>query len=167
MLNWHRHFMITGHAIADTQAGRCTSQSTYRSSLQPKQLGHGLVGNSARPHHYYPRSRRERNTLTPRMLFSIPDIGNLLFAPSDKRFFNPIWLAHSFIIVVSYVYSSSRAMINIYLRCCAMACDRFSSGACKKTMPICTQDVHIHIFCILNQREDLCNIIEKNKTRCV
>ena len=26
-----------------------------------------------------------------KMLFSVPDVENLLFAPSDRRFFNPVW----------------------------------------------------------------------------
>ena len=29
-----------------------------------------------------------------RMLFSVPDFGNLLFAPSERRFFNPIWFPY-------------------------------------------------------------------------
>jgi hypothetical protein len=40
-------------------------------------------------------SPRQRSTLNePQMLFSVPDIGNLLFAPSDRRFFNPIWFPY-------------------------------------------------------------------------
>ena len=30
----------------------------------------------------------------PRMFFSTPDIGNLLFAPQDQRFFNPVWFPY-------------------------------------------------------------------------
>jgi hypothetical protein len=29
-----------------------------------------------------------------KMLFSVPDIGNLLFAPTEQRFFNPIWFPY-------------------------------------------------------------------------
>ena len=28
------------------------------------------------------------------MFFSTPDLGNLLFAPSDRRFFNPVWFPY-------------------------------------------------------------------------
>jgi hypothetical protein len=28
------------------------------------------------------------------MFFSIPDVGNLLFAPAEKRFFNPVWFPY-------------------------------------------------------------------------
>jgi len=40
------------------------------------------------------RGQAGRAPAQPGMFFSIPDVGNLLFAPAEKRFFNPVWFPY-------------------------------------------------------------------------
>ena len=87
-------FLLLLHCIAVTSFQVSLSPSTRISSFQSHRtrplnvaVASPLINHKTGYNHLPHRNVN----VGLQMLFSVPDLGNLLFAPSDQRFFNPIW----------------------------------------------------------------------------